>query len=144
MYSHKFNGPAWRYEIGYSIFGKDIVWVNGPFKAGESEITLFREAGLCNSLEPLECVECDSGYKGDVKLKNPSTGANRSEREQKSAVRARHKIVNGRLKQFAVLDQVFRHLSREQHGFCFKADVVITQLKFEFHGRLYNVVYHNH
>lgn len=33
--SHKFNGPAVRYEIGVCIQEtRWIVWVNGPFKAG--------------------------------------------------------------------------------------------------------------
>ena len=30
-YSHKFNGPAVRYEVATSIQTCDIVWVNGPF-----------------------------------------------------------------------------------------------------------------
>ena len=142
MFSHKFNGPAWRYEIGFSIFGGDIVWANGPFRAGESEINIFKmEGGLRENMLPSEAIECDGGYQGDWKLKNPSTAATRTERGQKSGIRARHKIANGRLKQFSCLDQVFRHLSSEQHGYCFMAVVVITQMTFDLHDHLYDVNY---
>ena len=44
-YSHKFNGPGVRYEVGICIQTGWIVWVHGPFPAGDFpdiKILLFR------------------------------------------------------------------------------------------------------
>ena len=87
-----------------------------------------------------ECVEVDQGYRGDDKLKNPNILQSRKDRIQKSTVRLRHENVNGRLKQFSVLDQVFRH-PLCQHEPAFEAVAVITQLGFELHDHLYSVDY---
>ena len=46
-----------------SIFGGDIVWVNGPFKGGESNISIFRK-DLKAILFKDERVEADKGYRG--------------------------------------------------------------------------------
>ena len=62
-WSNNFNGPAVKYEVAISIFGGDIVWVNGPFKGGESDITIFRN-DLKNMLSEGEKVEADKGYAG--------------------------------------------------------------------------------
>mmetsp|Transcript_7955 Transcript_7955/g.14980 ORF Transcript_7955/g.14980 Transcript_7955/m.14980 type:complete len:98 (+) Transcript_7955:707-1000(+) len=37
-WSFKFNHPGLSYEIGVSIFSYQIVWVNGPFRAGMSDL----------------------------------------------------------------------------------------------------------
>ena len=41
-YSHKFNGPGLRYEVGIAIQSGDIVWVHGPFPPGRfPDLTIF-------------------------------------------------------------------------------------------------------
>ena len=63
-YSHKYNGPGLRYEIGVSIRGGWIVWINGPFQCGKwMDILIFRK-GLQHFLGEYERVEVDSGYAG--------------------------------------------------------------------------------
>lgn len=146
-YSHKFNGPGWRYEVAVSIACGDIVWVNGPFEGGRNDETIFKDDGLLALLLASEVVECDGGYKGHWKLKNPSIFIEEWEKRQKGNIRARHEIVNSRLKRFMVLDGVFRHNDMEKHGLCFHAVAVIVQLGFDLNGGLhdveYDVVYHD-
>ena len=44
QFSHKFNGPALRYELATNIQTGDIVHYNGPFKPGVySDISIFRK-----------------------------------------------------------------------------------------------------
>lgn len=141
IFSEKLNGPGYKYEIGICIATGDIVWVNGPFKAGKNDSTIFKEDGLMDALCEDECVEVDAGYKGSDKFKNPNISQCRTDRKQKSRVRARHEVANSRLKLFEVLNSIFRHEAKEKHQMCFDAVAVITQLMFEFHGRVYDVEY---
>ena len=41
IFSKKFNGPGIKYEVGICIKTGFIVWINGPFPAGNSEATIF-------------------------------------------------------------------------------------------------------
>lgn len=147
IFSKKLNGPGFKYEVGVCIATGDIVWINGPFEAGMHDVTIFQDHGLKDALCDDECVEVDNGYNGDDCFKNPRIAQSREDRKQKSRVRARHEIENGRLKQFAVLDAVFRHNDskkfsrKEKHRICFNAVAVITQLGFELEGGLYDVEY---
>ena len=64
-YSHKFNGPGLRYEVGLCIISGDIVWIHGPFPAGAwPDISIFRHA-MKHHLEEGERVEADKGYVGE-------------------------------------------------------------------------------
>jgi hypothetical protein len=141
IFSEKLNGPGYKYEVGICIKTADIVWINGPFKAGRGDATIFKEDGLRAALADDECVEVDGGYQGDDKMKNPNISQSRNDRKQKSNVRARHENVNSWLKKFSVLDNVFRHKTKEKHQLCFEAVAVITQLRFELDGHLYEVDY---
>ena len=136
MYSHKLNGPGIKYEVAVCLRTGRIVWINGPFVGSKSDGTIFRE-GLSNLLYDEEGVEVDRGYAGDNKMKTPQMGKDSKERKMKSNARAQHEIINGRLKQFGVLTTHFRHMQpdkaamMEKHGRCFRAVVVITQLKLD-------------
>lgn len=53
-YSHKFNGPGLRYEIGICIRIGNIVWANGGYPCGGwPDIKIFRDA-LGYALHPGE------------------------------------------------------------------------------------------
>ena len=71
IFSKKLNGPGYKYEIGICIATGVIVWVNGPFKAGKNDKTIFENDGLMDALCDNECVEVDMGYQGLDELKNP-------------------------------------------------------------------------
>eukprot|EP00980_Cylindrotheca_fusiformis_P021098 scaffold8090_cov82-Cylindrotheca_fusiformis.AAC.11 len=143
VFSEKYNGPAYKYEVAVCIRTGDIVWINGPFEAGKHDITIFRNDGLMQALCDDECIEADRGYQGEDRCKNPNMTLSDSDSVQKSRVRCRHEIVNGRLKRFRILDDVFRSQfdTEEKHGKAFRAVAVITQLGFELHGHLYDVKY---
>jgi hypothetical protein len=143
IFSKKLNGPGVKYEVGVSIQTCDIVWINGPFKAGKQDTTIFQEDGMQAALCDDECVEADAGYRGDL-LMNPNVAQSSDDRVDKSHVRGRHETVNGRLKNFNILDDVFRTTGPdmfEKHGLAFGAVAVIVQLGFELHGHLYDVHY---
>ena len=143
MYSKKFNGPGVKYEVAVCIKTGKIVWINGPFIASKHDNNIFRE-GLRNHLFDDEAVECDRGYGEDDILKAPQVGSDSNERKMKSNPRAQHEAVNGRLKQFKVLDSHFRHMKpdkagmMEKHGACFFAVAVITQLKIMGGEKIFN------
>ena len=49
--SHKYEGKsALRYEIGVSILGGDLVWIQGPYSAGVfNDVKIFNKV-LCHFL----------------------------------------------------------------------------------------------
>ncbi len=64
-YSHKENAAAVRYKLAVSTEGK-IVWLNGPFRAGEySDLKIFRSR-LRSELRHSELFIADGTY-SDVK-----------------------------------------------------------------------------
>jgi hypothetical protein len=114
------------------------VWLNGPFKAGKADCKIFQEHGTKDALCDDECIEVDRGNQGDDKLKTPNVAQSREDRIQKSNVRARHEVVNGWLKKFKIIDEVFRH-PLERHGIAFTAVAVVVQLKFELEQHPHDV-----
>ena len=128
--SHKYAGKsALRYELGVSILGGDLVWIQGPYPAGTyTDITIFNKV-LCNFLEPGKRVEADKGYAGHAdKIVCPTNAGNPPElKEMQGRVRVRHETLNGRLKNWGILSQVFRH-HITLHGTAFRACAVVTQI----------------
>jgi len=114
-----------RYEVGVTVRTGRLVWISGPWPAGShSDITIFR-SNLKKQLGTQEFVIADSGY-GDLRCMQPPL-RNHPKYETYARIRARHEVVNKRLKQFAVLTRTFRH-RRSFHGVCFRAVANITVL----------------
>lgn len=128
FYSHKFKGAGVRYEVAVCIATGFIVWVHGPFPCGSfPDITIFR-AGLKYQLCNGERVEADKGYRGEpLHISTPNDHRTAEEKLSKDHARARHEHINGRLKQFSILDRTFRH-SVLKHADVFWSVAVITQL----------------
>ena len=133
-YSHKFHGPGLRYEVGVSISTGNIVWVNGPFPCGEyPDIKIFKKFML-NMIGPEEMVVADRGYKHEKCVYSiPGIDPTVS-----SCIRARHEIVNRRMKHFQVLSTVFRH-NLKLHALCFHAVANITALMIEHSDPLFEI-----
>eukprot|EP00536_Pseudo-nitzschia_multiseries_P003093 jgi/Psemu1/6939/gm1.6939_g len=112
MHSHKFNGPAVKYEVGVCLKTGWIVWINEPFAGSKNDGTILKEE-LSNLLHDDEAVEVDRGYRGDAKMKLPDMGFTWIERKMKSNAQAQHET--GMM---------------QEHKICFEAVAVITQLKF--------------
>ena len=136
-YSHKTSSAGVRYEIAVSLQTSQIVWANGPYACGANpDVTIFR-SDLKTKLHTNEFVVTDSGY-GDEKCITPP-GSNHSDHKVLAEIRARHEIMNKRLKQFFILSHRFRH-ALEQHVDCFHAVCNLTQLNLE-HEPLFYIAY---
>jgi hypothetical protein len=102
------------------------------------DIKIYRN-GL-KDLVPSGCKGIgDSGYAGEpetltVVRHNDSADMKRF----KEAARARHENVNGRLKEFGILDKRWR-FHRDKHTLVFKALVVMTQYDMETTRPLFDV-----
>jgi hypothetical protein len=141
--SHKYAGKSalW-YELGVDILAGNLVWIQGPYPAGKyTDIKIFNKV-LRNFLEPGERVEADEGYHGHPdKIICPGNNVNPAEnRAMWGRVRACHETLNGRLKTWGILSQVFRHRIT-MHGDVFRACAVMTQLAIKDGEPLFEVEY---
>jgi len=137
LYSHKFKGPGLRYEVALCIRTGRIVWINGPFKAGNwSDLRIFKE-DLIHRLLPGETLVADGTYK-NPRCNLPNDFDHPLVAAWKASVRARHETVNRRFKQFYCLHHKFRH-HRLKHGIIFRSVAVITQLSLMNGEPLYQI-----
>ena len=142
--SQKFNHAALKYEIALAIFHNKIVWINGPFKAGEKhDITVFREEGLKAIMPEGKIGIFDRGYKtsraDEVDMIAFPNAADSNELAAfKSRARARHETLNGRLKMFECLNNTFRHTT-EKHRMAFQAVCVLVQYQLDNGAFLFDV-----
>ena len=131
-YSHKHNGPGLSYELAISIYSSNLVWINGPFWAGKSDLEIFRiENGLKDKIPAGKKLIGDSGYKGEPEIISISNNLdNNAVKEFKRRARAHHETFNGRIKKFKILREKFRH-KLEDHKTFFEAACVIMQYEME-------------
>ena len=87
-------------------------------------------------------MEADDGYRGHAdKIKCPQNDANPPENlGMQGRVRSWHEVLNGRLKNWGILSQVF-HYNIRSHGEVFWACAVVTQLTIEDGEPLFEVEY---
>jgi hypothetical protein len=138
-WSHKFNGPGIRYEVGTCIQTAEIVWFRGPFPCNFSDRDIF-DTFLSEKLIPGEGVEADSGYSGRPQIFVPGVAQTSVERKQKSQVCGRHENVNGRLKVFGVMKRWDNH-DTAKHALFARCVAIIVQLSFTLGEKLYDVEY---
>jgi hypothetical protein len=138
-WSHKFNGPGIRYEVGTCIRTGDIVWFRGPFPCNISDREIF-DSHLSQKLLPGEGVEADSGYVGRVQIFTPGVAKTSKERKQKSQVRGRQENVNACLKVFEVMRR-WNNSDPTKHAVVARCVAVIVQLSFTLGEGLYEVPY---
>ena len=142
FYSHKFHKAALAYEVGISIFTDKCVWIEGPFPAGKHDISIYRSKlkGVMKKKAPGKLAVGDRGYRGEADLITiPSSHDGQDVRDFKSRALSRHETFNGRLKNFTVLDERFRHgHDRKQeddmvrkHQACFFACAVLVQVEMD-------------
>jgi hypothetical protein len=130
-YSHKFNAAGLRYEIGVCIQTGDIVWIAGPFPAGDYPDVEIFQLGMMNHLDEGETVEADRGYGGDIPVRTPDDfGGNIEWRRMKGRARARHETINGAIKQYGIMNDVYRH-SLHKHHLLLKAVCALVQSEIE-------------
>jgi hypothetical protein len=115
--SKKFNHGAMKYEIAMSVFEPRCVWIYGPHRGAKHDLTIFREQ-LKGKIKPWKKVIADSGYVSsqpdEIMLCPPNTMDSKELAKFKSRARLRHETFNGRLKDYLILSQTYRH-SRDHH-----------------------------
>lgn len=104
-FSFKFRSSGLRYELSLNIRTGFLVWVHGGYPCGAySDLRLSREAFVL-SLNKGERTLADKGYKDSEYFILPNV----HNIHQHGVIMARHETVNGRLKQFRILQQEFRN-----------------------------------
>jgi hypothetical protein len=141
-YSHKFKGPAVRYEVGVCIQTGYIVWKNGPYPAGSYPDLKIARHKVLKKLQVSEKVLADGGYQDGRTYCETPTGHQNSDQRMKQVARARHETINRRLKQFTVLSQVYRN-DRGTHMYCFHAVCNIVQLDILIGNAPFEVQYYD-
>ena len=58
----KFNHAAVKYEIAISVYTSKVVWINGPFRGGIHDLTMFRKGDLLNLIAERQKAITDRGY----------------------------------------------------------------------------------
>ncbi len=108
--SHKYAGnSALRYKLGIDILAGRLVWIQDPYPAGKwPDIKIFN-AVLLHFFEPFKQVKANDGYCGHTnKIKCPKNKANPAANlAMQGQVRAHHETLNGCLKNWGILSQVF-------------------------------------
>jgi DDE superfamily endonuclease len=138
-FSHKHHHAGVDYEIGLSVFTNQVVWVNGPFPAGENDISIFKNRGLREMIPEGSWAIADNGYRGILtKIRTSSSLDTEAVRRLKSRAKARHESFNGKLKNFAVVRDRWRH-KINKHAIAFKAVCVICQYQMENGSPLWDV-----
>jgi DDE superfamily endonuclease len=139
-FSHKINGPAVRYEVAVCIKTGWIVWVNGPFPAGEWPDLNIARLSLIHFLDDGEYYIADGGYADGNQYSSTPNGLNDYEQRTKALARARHETVNRRFKIFGCLSQRYRH-DLGLHGMIFHAVANIVQLTILCGHPLFEIEY---
>jgi hypothetical protein len=121
--SHKYAGKsALRYKIGVSILGGDLVWIQGPYPAGQiTDIKIFNKI-LRHFLEPGKRVEADNSYVGATnKIECLSNLCNPIKNKgMQSHICSHYKTINGWFKMWGILKEVY-HYNIRRHGEVFWA-----------------------
>ena len=129
LFSHKLNRAGLRYEVAVSIFTGNIVWVNGPYRAGKfNDLQIFKHE-LKNLLNENELVIADSMYKDSTCIRPEQCFPENMNLHRR--VRAHHEYVNGLLKRFKVLSSTFRH-RHNLHVYCFHSIAHIVKLQLDY------------
>ena len=110
----------------------DIVWINGPFRAGKwPDIKIFRR-NLREKLAPGELAVADRGYR-DNRCRHSDVVISRGDARAKSRTMRRHEGVNADIKSFGCMYQQWRHLLNK-HQFAFCSFAFLVQLNYRLEG----------
>jgi len=140
-WSHKFNKAGVNFELGIAISSGKLIWMNGPFKAGRSDKTIFVEDGLKQRLLDLgKKAIGDKAYSGHKEaISIPNIFDSYGVKKFKSRALKRHEAFNGMTKAFRILSGRFRH-GVGKIGSAFESVAVICQYKIETDEPLFDVL----
>jgi DDE superfamily endonuclease len=108
-FSHKHKTAGVVYELAIAVFNGSLIWINGPFPAGQSDLAVFRKpGGLKSKIPDGKRVIADQGYKAENILSTRNPMDTPEVKELKRRAKARHEVFNGLLKNFQILSTRFR------------------------------------
>jgi hypothetical protein len=140
-FSHKHGKAGMNYELGIAISSSRLVWMNGPFKAGTNDITIFKDHGLKTKLIDCERMAIgDKGYTGHADtVSHFNRFDSRPVKKFKSRALKRHETFNNMTKRYRVLRGPFRH---GVHSFAtaFESVCVLCQYQLEYDEPLFDVL----
>lgn len=150
--SEKLKQCACKFEVAMHLWESRVVWVNGPFRGGKHDKTIFVEDGLGDIIAKGKLAIADRGYKIKEeekeyrdKISMPRHTDNQELGKFKSRARSRHEKFNGRMKRFSILSgDEFRHggggeEGRGLYGKVVFAVAVICQFEMDLGSKLFNV-----
>ena len=134
LYSHKHNRAALTYELALHLWEPRLVWMNGPYPAGQNDITVFRKA-LKNKTPLGKRAIGDNGYRGEpAVMSTPNVNDSATLRKFKGRARARQESFNTRIKFFGILANRFRSKGEgavKKHKMVFEAVCIIVQYQMD-------------
>ena len=142
-YSKKFNKAGLAYEVGVAIHHNQIVWVNGPFPAGQNDKKIYKkENGLMGKMPPGKKGIADDGYTGCEGLTTRNPFDDKDTKAFKERAKARQETINARLKAFSILNEAFRGTGAsrlEKHKAAFEACCVLVQYELDNGSALFTI-----
>jgi hypothetical protein len=150
-YSKKKNRAGVKYLVAIAVYEARVVFIDGPFPAGTSEIESFRNK-LKAMIRKSKKVVLDGGYhtkdreEANMFLKPQPGYGSKDFRKYKARVRSRHESFNGKLKKYGCLNQTFRHViceNNEKHKLAFEAVCVTCQYEMDNGLPIFDAVHHN-
>ena len=146
MYDHKHNHSGLTYELGVDLFQSRLIWMNGPFMAGESnDAGRFAKHGLLEKLRAIgKKALGDKIYSGHDETSTYNAWDSDDVMEFKARAQMRHEQFNGLLTDFNCLAVRFRHPSPEpefpKFGTCFESVAVLCQYRMEYGEPLFDAL----
>lgn len=140
--SQKLHRCAFKYQITLSAWENQILHIYGPCRGGLDDRSILEESGVLDIVRGTDKrIVVDGGYSNDRNEKEitwPRTCQSKELHNFHSRIRLRHETLNGRLKNFAVLTNRFRH-GMTKHGIAFLAVAVVVQYQMNNGARLFSV-----
>ena len=134
--SHKFKKAAVKHGIAVDTYRSRVVWLSEPHRGGVHDKNIHLE-GLSAKVPEGKFINVDGVYGGanatpaDHKKMALPSNINKGElRNFKARVRSRHETFNGRIRDFSVLSNTFRH-KKDKHKHAFEAVCVAMQCQME-------------
>jgi hypothetical protein len=144
MKSQKVNKAGWKYLVALLVHEPKVVYISGPHKGKENDMTLFCQE-LLEKIRTLPAVMAS----GDLAFRTsqaaergltswPNSMDPENLRLYKSRIRCRQETFFGQLKKFCILANTFEH-TKQQHKMAFEAVVVIVQYQMDNGSPIYMV-----
>ena len=144
-YDEKHNSCGFKYEITLMVYEPKIAKIAGPIRCGKGDKDVFKDEGAEKNLAatPGKLGIADRGYKmkpeedsGILCLPGDREPGHLS--NFKSRARCRHETLNGRLVNFKILQDKFRH-GEDRHKIAFEAVAVIVQYQMDNGAPIFDV-----